>query len=287
MTIVGVHLRNEPNLTAEDRRRFDLARFGGALCFAYQDPAAVLSLGIGAASCVVRLADTVYKDWSRGGVEFIPSADRYARDVYGDLVRFYAAGFRRFVLDNEPNYAWSRHNRTGWDWQATMQDIIRLLRQAIGPGMPGVQFGLTALAHGGDRDAETNDWYSAISTRIGGAPSLVDRADFLTSHCYWQAAGDMAASQFGAQYTRVAALAPGKPVYITEAGNSSRDLIVKPAPEVLQKIYADQYPRYCQQVARVPAVRAVYFYILGSNGDWRDYEIGDVPCLALGERCGQ
>jgi hypothetical protein len=283
--IVGVHLRNEQRLTTDDRRLFDLARFGGALAMHYHDPAEVLSIGIGAASCVVRLRDTIYKDPS--GAEFIPSAGVYALDCIADILRFYPAGFRRFVLDNEPNYSWSRHKRTGWDWQATMRDILRTIRTMIGTRFPGIQFGLTAFARGGDRDRVTNDWYTAVTTRIDGAPSLVEQFDFLTSHCYWQASGDMRAEQFGAQYIRVAALAPGKPVYITESGNSSRDLPIKPEAAVLQRIYADQYPAYCYQIARVPAVRAVYFYILGSTPDWTDYNLGDVPCAALGERCGK
>jgi hypothetical protein len=139
--------------------------------------------------------------------------------------------------------------------------------------------GFTPFATGEPHRPETGEalWWNAAK-----AHNLQARADFIAIHCYWQAAGDMRNPAFGAKYLAVSAEFPDKPLFITEAGNSLIQANLRPTLEQCAAAQAVQYPDYIRQLQAVPMVWGVYFYILGSNGDWVGFEMAPSVLAAIG-----
>jgi hypothetical protein len=283
MFIVGAHLRNQARLPQGDAILFHAARFDGAVAFSYQDPAVVADLTY-PPNCVVRLPDSIFTDWAHdptGHTKRIPGSREYADTLVAEITRWYTRGFRLFQPDNEPNWSWKEHTTQGaWEWAYFMDEVLYHPDFGVTHRIPvDAWVGFTPLATGDPAQPDTLEatWWAAAK-----AHNLQARADFIALHCYWQAAGDMRNPAFGAKYEPVSAEFPDKALFITEAGNSLIQSVPRPTIEQCTAAQAVQYPDYIRQLQAVPAVWGVYFYILGSNGDWAGFEMTPPVLNAIG-----
>jgi hypothetical protein len=236
----------------------------------YQSPEDVILLGALPQWSVVRLPDSRYRDWETGH-EFFPHFTEYAEDLLVVLKEFYALGFRTFQLDNEADLTWLPHGMTCWDWATFMRDVLEYIEDDV-PSDVILLFTPLSVS------AAKSEWLRAAS-----ALNLPRHFKGVAVHCYWQAGGDLYADWAGGAFLWWGR-ATGLPVYVTEAGNSS--IQRRPPLPTMQEIEQKQvteyplYERYC----RNGGVVALYFYILGSNGDWRGFELAERACLELGKR---
>lgn len=272
--ITGAHLRNEAELNPSDYVPFSQGIFTGALAFAYQKPEAIVSL-VTPANCVVRLRDSIYTDVVNdptGKTKYIPSSQQYADDIYSEIVRWHPHGFKIFQVDNEPNYSWPQHNQGAGDWATFMREAITYLKQK--PNLPpDILLLFTPLAVG--TMLSNTDYVAWIAAAVQSG--LMELFGGIAAHAYWQPSQYMDHLAFGGMWKNYTQF--DKPIYITEAGCSIQETGLDMEKVHIQR--ASDYPLYLSMLARERLVAGVYFYILGSNGDWAGFELGDSVIAAL------
>jgi len=278
--IVGAHLRNQPQLWPEDFTRFKRGKFNGAVALWEHNPDEVLKLGISPESCVVRLPDSEYTDWSKGYPrKYIVGWSDYVADCLRTITRFYAKGFRVFQLDNEPNLVWKHHGRTEWDWATFMADVLPPIHAAK---PKDALLGLTPMS----MPSQSPQWINVLYDKKANGLPLERYFDVAISHCYWQAAGDMNADWAGKEHEWLWRKT-GMPIYIAEAGNSSIQQTNPPSLEEIRRRQETQYPKYIEALKAFTYVRGVYFFILGGTEiDWKGFLLTDKICDAIGSRVG-
>jgi hypothetical protein len=234
----------------------------------YQDPAEVASFATAGYS-LVRLPDSIYT--KPDGSRYIPSSRQYADDLVKQIIRWNRAGFRHFVPDCEPNWSWPQHRQGPWEWAYFMNEALFHPEWGVQRRVAGnIQLGLTAFAN--------HDWTTWLNART----HIVPKFAFVSAHCYWQAPQDMYSEIFGLQASFLWKRF-GKPVFITEAGNSLCQLPSPPAPEVIEAKMAEQYPQYLFWLSKpeYAYIQAVYFYILGGTDDWKGFRLTHKVCDAI------
>lgn len=276
-TVVGAHLRNEARLRPGDIELYKTAKFRGALCMWYQDPAELVAAGIDPAHSIVRLPDSD---------PYITDC-RALADIYTyHIKRWIAWGFRRYQIDNEPDLAWGGKaipdGATAWDYWAW------LLRTALEEPSWGVHSQLRAAGIGSG-DIELGLTPLSCGCAHAGWNAVLDRLAHLcrwtAAHCYWQGQPGEAwyeNDDFGRYWQRFARRFPWLTVYITECGYSASDARAGDRAYIDACMVA-HYPRYIRQCIAEGAA-GLYFYVLGSNGHWTRFELSAPVCEAVGNR---
>lgn len=265
--IVGAHLRNEASLKPPDTALYATARFNGALCFWYQNPADIVGLVGKTDAIVVRLHDT-YSDNRVWGEEELRASWQ------STITTFVQHGITRFIIDNEPNESWAsvqppvgQTRPQMWAWL-----VRRVLKALIVP--QGVTLILTPLM----LPSLNGAWHDEMAVSEPGFPSILSYCRAAAAHCYWQAEADMDADWAGRSYGFVHQHSGGLPVYITEAGCSSN-------ADTLNKQIRD-YPVYIDKVGEDAYVERLLFFILGQNGNWPLFDIVQPVAEAIGNHIG-
>lgn len=268
-------MRNEKDVPQEDIDKFGKGRFNGALLFDYQDPALAETLGINPLNCIVRLPDSVYT--KPDGSKYIPAYYQYALDCAVIIKRFYEKGYRRFQLSNEDNLTWPAIGQSpaicAWFYSWAIQ---RMGYHFALWNLTGVLLGAPPLS----MPTESVEWFDAM------AP-VREKCQWVAAHCYWQGSR-IDWEDFGASYRWIQDRMQEKeeywkPVYVTECGTSDSTRNNPPDQGALEATMCSDYPRYISQCA-ADGVSGIYFFILGSNEDWKGFEMSSTVCEAIGAR---
>lgn len=262
--MVGAHLRNEAVLQRADLELYDKMKGQCVLAFDYQDPKVVVPFAGGIKDVICRLPNSFDNNRVLGLLEL---EQKYQQAID----KWYAQGVRLFVVDNEPNESWASvtpppGKTRQWYWAWLMRRVLRSL---------SIPEDVTLLLPPVSMPTLNGAWVEEMYVTEPGFPSVAAYCGAAAAHCYWQAEGDMEASWAGRSY-RWLHERTGLDIYITEAGCSTAH-----DTEARQ---AHDYPIYCHKVAEDSYVRSLTFFILGSNGGWKLFELTDKVCASVGNR---
>jgi hypothetical protein len=218
------------------------------------------------------------------GEKYVPSVENYAALCVSVIESFYAYGFRKFQIDNEPDLSWADAGYTPPSWQTIPEVWAWFIGEAFFNWQTGVRYSVPPDVQLGFTpmkcpSKESEDWYEAAQEwrQAGTNKSLMNCCDFITAHAYWQANEHYSWEEFGRNYKRVQRYTgTHQPIYVTEAACSSDAIDIEDRRTRFYPIYLGQ--------ARRDGVAGVYFYILGSNPEWAKFRLSNRVCDALGRR---
>ncbi len=107
----------------------------------------------------------------------------------------------------------------------------------------------------------------------------MEASDWVGVHCYWQLPEQVEDRTFG-QNWRWYARNVDRPVYVTEAGNSSCH--TPSLPPVGPERQAAEFRRWCE-AADDGGVEGVAFFMLDGSEDWAGFRLFDETIEALGD----
>jgi len=189
----------------------------------------------------------------------LPPVDRFVAANVPYLRSLVAAGYRPWVeIGNEPNL--ELHPYAEQAFGTWYGQVLAALRQAV----PEASYGYPGLAP----NRRERQWWMANAAAI-------EQSDWVGVHAYWQSARQMLDPRQGLEVVEVHRLFPDRPVLITEAGNDSY--------RATSGERAEEYARFLRTVARLPYVRAVYFFILSGTPEWQRFFFDDGMAAAVRE----
>ncbi len=153
----------------------------------------------------------------------------------------------KFEIHNEPNHfhrleGWGSSNEHAVDFRNWFLEVLRRLKELF----PWAKFGFPGLAiNYPHRDLE---WLEICR-------EAVEESDWLGCHCYWQYENHLS-EEWGLRFKLYHRLFPGKPIEITEFGDSTPDL----APEEMARKYVEYY----QELYKYPYVNSACAFIASS-----------------------
>ncbi len=247
----GVHAPNRPWQEA-DFARVEQGGFQAVKMMSYHPPEtyARLQRDRPQLQFAVRLATP----WNE-----LPPVDRFVAANAPYLRSLVEAGYRPWVeIGNEPNL--ELHPYAEQAFGAWYSQVLAALRQEV----PEARYGFPGLAP----NRREREWWAANA-------SVIEQSDWVGVHAYWQSARQMLDPRQGLEATEVHRLFPDRPILITEAGNDSY--------RATRNERAEEYARFVRVVARLPYVRAVYFFILSGTPEWQRFFFDDGMAIAVGE----
>ncbi len=180
----------------------------------------------------------------------------FASQVIGDLERFYQQGVRYFEVHHEPNIrpegyglSWDS-GRAFAEWFLEVVGLLRLHFPDARYGWPGLSPGATAGMRADHR------------AFLESAGLVVDQADWIGCHCYWQDEETMMAVDGGLGYQYYRQLWPGKLLLITEFCN--------PSPSADPATKAGQYIRYMSHLRQQERIGAAFCSTLSASAGFRN-----------------
>ena len=184
------------------------------------------------------------------------------------ILEVLGAGNCLIEIGNEPNHATGmegfgrlpKHAREFGLWYEAVLDGLRA-RGYDNLGFPGLA--VAEFAHG------ERTWGRMCR-------DLMEASDWVGVHCYWQLPEQVGDRTFGENwwwYVR----SVEKPVYVTEAGNSSCH--TPSLPQVGPERQAAEYGRWCEGAR--DWVRGVAFFMLDGSEEWRGFRLYDETLGAL------
>lgn len=202
---------------------------------------------------VVRL----YSDFSQR----IVSPGDFISWVKGDVENFYTKGVRNFEIHNEPNLK-AEGNGLSWNGGAQFAIWFESVRSALKRLHPDILLGWPGLSPGPEVAGVRSDDYGFL---LDAGPEPMN-ADWIGEHVYWTSASelDQTPSQINSYVTRF----PNKPVFITEYSN--------PTDTTDKTVKANQYNHFYQLVNQIPAVKAMFAFVVSASSatfeseTWRD-----------------
>lgn len=189
----------------------------------------------------------------------------FARWVEYDMGRFYQRGIRYYEVHNEVNLSpegMGTSWRSGREFGEWFLEVVGLLKAQF----PEALFGWPGLSPGhGVVGLRQNMWEFLES-----AGQIVDQADWLGCHCYWQDEAQMFSDEHGLGYRAFRERWPNKLLMITEFSNNS--------PRVDMSIKGTQYLKYYRHLRDQSGLAAAFAFVASASADfphevWR-YEDG-------------
>jgi hypothetical protein len=201
---------------------------------------------------------------------------------------------RKFQLGNEENLTfpevigWAPNMRPSEVFAWLLEQTAPMIMAAIGPGvelvMPPVSFGQIdpylrgpdgKVLIGGDGEIRKNPRYAW--TWVEDLRRVIPLFPEVGVNAYWQSqdGDEMLWGIFGGVVAEVWKRY-GRPIVVTEWGNSLGDRTNPPAPDwpVIEACMEDQYPRYVDWLCSLPYVREAYAFIgEGCTERWRDFRV--------------
>lgn len=242
--------------------------------------------GVGIRHFIMRLGDSMYEPDSRHPHKWWRDPVGYAEDCLRTIGRFTKVGVLDYILDNEPNITHTQAGHTAQEYALWLLEVIGYIRDRNwrdGWDLPP-NARLFAPPIAWTDEYPHMPWLEAL------ADAFTEFAG-LAVHSYWQSsrvgreailAGPMRWERFGANYEWYAEQYPGKPIMISEYGNSIHEQ-GKHTAEQVEAFRMEQYPLWLEFARRCPQVEAAHVFIsAGCTPDWRGFAI--TPSVARAMR---
>jgi hypothetical protein len=247
--VAGVHAPNRA-WTGDDFGRVAAGAFGAVKLMSYHPPEAYERLlHINPQMAFAVRLDTPWHE--------LPDPEWFVAAHAPYLTSLVQGGYELWVeIGNEPNlelHPLAEHAFASW-----YADVLSRLRASV----PRARFGYPGLAPDRREDA----WIAASAPAIGAS-------DWIGAHAYWVDEREMLDPRRALRFVDLHRRFPHLPILVTEAGSTRADL-----PSSAR---AAQYATFVRAVARLPYVRAVFFFILSGTPEWQQFFFDDTMLGAV------